>query len=133
MAVLTAESLIAALPDGVVTTDPATLENYRYDWSRDPGAGWPLAVVRPFDADQVQATVRWAAEHHVPITPRGAGTSLSGGSSAVDGGLVLSLERMRAIEIDPITRVAVVEPGAFNAEVQAAAALHGLWYPPDPS
>ena len=133
MAVLTAESLVAALPDGVVTTDPATLENYRYDWSRDPGAGSPLAVVRPFDADQVQATVRWAAEHHVPITPRGAGTSLSGGSSAVDGGLVLSLERMRAIEIDPITRVAVVEPGAFNAEVKAAAALHGLWYPPDPS
>ena len=65
--------------------------------------------------------------------PRGAGTSLSGGSSAVDGGLVLSLERMRAIEIDTTTRVAVVEPGAFNAEVKAAAALHGLWYPPDPS
>ena len=133
MVVLTTESLIAALPAGVVVTDPATCENYRHDWSRDPGAGLPLAVVRPTDADQVQATVQWAAEHRVPITPRGAGTSLSGGSSAVEGGLVLSLERMRAIEIDPVTRVAVVEPGAFNAEVKAAAALHGLWYPPDPS
>jgi glycolate oxidase len=65
--------------------------------------------------------------------PRGAGSGLSGGSSAVDGGIVLSLERMRAIEIDVATRVAVVEPGAFNAEVKAAAAAHGLWYPPDPS
>ena len=46
---------------------------------------------------------------------------------------MLSLERMRAIEIDTTTRVAVVEPGAFNAEVKAAAAEHGLWYPPDPS
>ena len=46
---------------------------------------------------------------------------------------MLSLERMRAIEIDVATRVAVVEPGAFNSEVKAAAAEHGLWYPPDPS
>ena len=77
--------------------------------------------------------MRWAAEHGVPVVPRGAGSGLSGGSSAVDGGIVLSLERMRAIEIDVATRVAVVEPGAFNAEVKAAAAAHGLWYPPDPS
>ena len=55
------------------------------------------------------------------------------GRSAVDGGIVVSLERMRAIEIDTDCRVAVVEPGAFNAEVKAAAAEHGLWYPPDPS
>ena len=67
------------------------------------------------------------------MVPRGAGSGLSGGSSAVDGGIVLSLERMRAIEIDTDCRVAIVEPGAFNAEVKAAAAEHGLWYPPDPS
>jgi glycolate oxidase len=133
MSVVTAESLVATLPAGVVTTDPAVLENYRYDWSRDPGAGTPLAVVRPRNAEQVQATVRWASEHRVPLVPRGAGTSLSGGSSAVEGGLVVSMERMRGVEIDPITRVAVVEPGAFNAEVKLAAAEHGLWYPPDPS
>jgi glycolate oxidase len=65
--------------------------------------------------------------------PRGAGSGLSGGSSAVDGGIVVSLERMRAVEIDTECRVAVVEPGALNAEVKAAAAAHGLWYPPDPS
>ena len=125
--------LVDALPAGVVATDPATLENYRYDWSRDTGAGTPVAVVRAEDASQVQAAVRWAAAYDVPVVPRGAGSGLSGGASAVDGGIVLSLERMRAIEIDTDCQVAVVEPGAFNAEVKAASKEHGLWYPPDPS
>ena len=127
------EQLISSLPSGVVVDEPATLENYRFDWSRDEGAGTPLAVVRPQDVSQVQAVLRWASAHHIPVVPRGAGSGLSGGSSAVDAGVVLSMERMRAIEIDTATRVAVVEPGAFNAEVKAAAAAHGLWYPPDPS
>lgn len=121
------------LPPGVVVTDSDRTEKYRRDWSCDPGAGRPLGVVRPQDAGQVQATVRWAARHRVPVVPRGAGSGLSGGASAVDGGIVLTLERMRAVEIDPACRVAVVEPGALNIEVKAAAAEHGLWYPPDPS
>jgi glycolate oxidase len=125
--------LVAALPPGVVVTDPDAVEKYRFDWSRDTAAGTPAAVVRADDAGQVQAAVRWAATHRVPVVPRGAGSGLSGGSSAVDGGIVLSLERMRAIEIDTESQVAVVEPGALNAEVKAAAAEHGLWYPPDPS
>ena len=116
-----------------VRTDPVTCENYRFDWARDPAAGTPIAVVRARNAADVQACVRWAAEHGVPVVPRGAGSGLSGGSSAVDGGIVLSLERMRAVEIDVATRVAVVEPGAFNVEVKEAAAARGLWYPPDPS
>ena len=125
--------LVTALPAGVVLTDPDAVEKYRHDWSKDRGAGTPVAVVRADDAAQVQTAVRWAARHRVPVVPRGAGSGLSGGSSAVDGGIVISLERMRAIEIDTACRVAVVEPGAFNAEVKAAAAGHGLWYPPDPS
>jgi glycolate oxidase len=125
--------LVESLPPGVVATDPATTEGYRYDWSRDTGAGTPVAVVRAEDAGQVQVAVRWAARHRVPVVPRGAGSGLSGGASAVDGGIVLSLERMRAIEIDADCQVAVVEPGAFNAEVKAASRDHGLWYPPDPS
>ena len=127
------KQLISSLPSGVVVDEPATLENYRFDWSRDQGAGTPLAVVRPTDVDQVQTVLRWASAHQIPVVPRGAGSGLSGGSSAVDAGVVLSMERMRTIEIDTATRVAVVEPGAFNAEVKAAAAAHGLWYPPDPS
>ncbi|HYJ26404.1 MAG TPA: FAD-linked oxidase C-terminal domain-containing protein [Nocardioides sp.] len=125
--------LVESLPPGLVATDPATLEGYRFDWSRDTGAGTPVAVVRPEDAGQVQTAVRWAARHGVPVVPRGAGSGLSGGASAVDGGIVLSLERMRAIEIDGDCQVAVVEPGAFNAEVKVAAREQGLWYPPDPS
>jgi glycolate oxidase len=126
------EQLVATLGDAV-RTDPVTCENYRFDWSRDPTAGVPIAVVRPRDAAEVQSTIRWAAEHRVPVVPRGAGSGLSGGSSAVAGCIVISLERMRSIEIDLAARVAVVEPGAFNADVKAAAAQHGLWYPPDPS
>jgi glycolate oxidase len=129
----TLRDLISALPDGVAVTDPDTVEKYRYDWSRDSAAGTPAVVVRAEDAGQVQTAVRWAAAHGVPVVPRGAGSGLSGGSSAVDGGMVLSLERMRAVEIDTECQVAVVEPGALNAEVKKAAGAHGLWYPPDPS
>jgi glycolate oxidase len=125
--------LVEALPDGVVVTDPAAVEKYRHDWSRDASAGTPAAVVRAEDAGQVQEAVRWAARHRVPVVPRGAGSGLSGGSSALDDGIVLSLERMAAVEIDTECQVAVVEPGALNAAVKAAAAEQGLWYPPDPS
>jgi len=125
--------LVDALPDKVVVTEPDAVEKYRWDWSRDRAAGTPAAVVRAEDAEHVKVAVRWAAKHRVPVVPRGAGSGLSGGSSAVDGGIVLSLERMRDIEIDTQCQVAVVQPGALNAEVKAAAAEHGLWYPPDPS
>ncbi|HET7069507.1 MAG TPA: FAD-binding protein, partial [Nocardioides sp.] len=121
--------LAAALPGDVVLTAADALEKYRHDWSRDPSAGTPVAVVRAENAGHVQTAVRWAAAHHVPVVPRGAGSGLSGGSSAVDGGIVLSLERMTSVEIDPLCQVAVVEPGAFNKDVKAAAAKEGLWYP----
>jgi glycolate dehydrogenase FAD-linked subunit len=127
------EELRSALPGDVVITAADAVEKYRHDWSRDPSAGTPVAVVRAEDAGQVQTAVRWAAAHGVPVVPRGAGSGLSGGSSAVDGGIVLSLERMTDIEIDTGSQVAVVEPGAFNKDVKAAAAKEGLWYPPDPS
>jgi len=123
---------VDALGDAV-RSDPVSCENYRYDWSRDATAGVPVAVVRPANTAEVQTAMRWAAEHRVPVVPRGAGSGLSGGSSAVTGGIVVSLERMRSIEIDVAARVAVVEAGAFNADVKAAAAHHSLWYPPDPS
>jgi glycolate oxidase len=125
--------LVADLPDGVVVTGAAEMDKYREDFARDGSAGSPIAVVRADSAEQVQRTVRWAAQHRVPVVPRGAGTGLSGGSSAVDGGITISLDRMRAIEVDPACQVAVVQPGALNVEVKAAAAKHGLWYPPDPS
>jgi glycolate oxidase len=125
--------LISELPAGVVVTDPDILASYRQDRAADPGAGTPLAVVRPTRTEEVQTVLRWASAHSVAVVPRGAGTGLSGGATALDGGIVLSTEKMRDITVDPVTRTAVVQPGLLNSEVKKAVAAHGLWYPPDPS
>lgn len=125
--------LIENLPDGVVITDPGRMASYRWDRANDPQAGMPLAVVLATSTADVQAAVRFAAAHDIAVIPRGAGSGLSGGSSAIDGCMVVSLERMKRVTVDPVTRTVVAQPGAFNADVKAAAAAHGLWYPPDPS
>ncbi|HYG94737.1 MAG TPA: FAD-linked oxidase C-terminal domain-containing protein [Nocardioides sp.] len=125
--------LLAELPDDAVLVDPDRMAGYRWDRANDPAAGLPLAVVRATSTEDVQAVLRFAAAHRVPVVPRGAGSGLSGGASASDGCIVVSTERMRWIEVDPATRTCTVEPGLLNAEVKAAVAEHGLWYPPDPS
>lgn len=125
--------LMSRIPETPVLTDFDVIERYRRDWARDPDAGRPLAVVRARCTEDVQAVMRWAAAERVPVIPRGAGSGLSGGATAVDGGVVLTMESMRDIDIDPATRIAVVQPGLLNAEVKRAVAVHGLWYPPDPS
>lgn len=102
----------------------------RSGWAPD---GLPDAVVRPTDVTQVQAVVRWAATHQVPLVPRGAGTGLTGGASAAPGQIVLDLTALDAIEaIDPDARTAVVQPGVIVADLDRAAATHGLRYIPDP-
>lgn len=126
-------SLIADLPADAVVTDPDIVASYRQDRALDPDAGTPIAVVRPRSTEEVQTVLRWASAHKIAVVPRGAGTSLSGGATAVDGGIVLTTERMRDIVVDTATRTAVVQPGLLNAEVKKAVAAHGLWYPPDPS
>ena len=125
--------LVDALPAGIVVTSPESLEAYRWDRAEDPMAALPIAVVRAETTEQVQLAVGIAARAGVPVVPRGAGTGLSAGASSAQPALVISLERMRGIEVDAPTRVAVVQPGALNIEVKRAAAAHGLWYPPDPS
>ena len=90
-------------------------------------------MVRPTSTDEVQTVLRWATAHRIAVVPRGAGTGLSGGATAVDGGIVLSTEKMRMITVDPVTRTAVVQPGLLNAEVKKAVGEYELWYPPDPS
>ncbi len=116
-----------------MVVDAEVMEGYRHDWARDPEAGTPVAVVRARGTADVSATLRWAHARGVPVVPRGAGSGLSGGATAVDGGIVLSTELMRGISVDPVTRTAVVQPGLLNAEVKRAVATEGLWYPPDPS
>src|SRR5699024_9797136 len=85
------------------------------------------------ETGHVVAAVRWAARHEVPVVARSLGSGLSGGASAIDGCLVISTERMRQVRIDPGTATAQVQPGVINADLKAAAAAHGLWYPPDPA
>ena len=90
----------------------------------------PLAVVRPGSTADVAAIVKAAASLEVPLTPRGSGTGLSGGCTPVDGGLVVSFERMNHIlEIDTDNHVAVVEPGVTLADLDAALLPHRLVYP----
>jgi glycolate oxidase len=125
--------LVGALGQDAVLVDPDRMAGYRWDRAQDPDAGVPLAVVRAGSTADVQTAVRFAAQHRIPVVPRGAGSGLSGGSSAVDGCLVISTERMTRINVDPVTRTLVAQPGAMNAAVKAAAAEHGFWYPPDPS
>ncbi|MCU1642274.1 MAG: oxidoreductase, FAD-binding, partial [Nocardia sp.] len=76
-------------------TDPDQMSGYRWDHAYDPEAGMPLAVARVTCTADVQAVLRLAAEHGIAVVPRGAGTGLSGGSTAQNGCVVLSTERMR--------------------------------------
>jgi len=94
----------------------------------------PEATVLVQSAAEVVEIVRLCHRERVPFVARGSGTSLSGGSLPVEGGIVIALNRLnRVLEIDPERRVAVVEPGVINRAVSDAAAAHGLYYAPDPS
>jgi glycolate dehydrogenase FAD-linked subunit len=127
------DELLHLLSESVVT-DRDVLEGYRRDRARWAAAGVPLALVRPRGTEEVQALARWATRHRVALVPRGAGTGVSGGASATDGCVVVSFERMnRILELDTASMLAVVQPGALNGELKAAARAADLWYPPDPS
>jgi len=91
-------------------------------------------VVLPDGSDQVAGVVRLCAQHRIPLVPRGAGTGYTGGAVPVNGGVVLSLERMnRILEIDEDNLVAIVEPNVITGDLQAAVERIGLFYPPDPA
>jgi glycolate oxidase len=94
----------------------------------------PRAVVLAETADEVIETVRLCHQTKVPFVARGSGTSLSGGAMPNADGIVIALNRLNSIlEVDPIDRVAVVQPGVFNLDVSVAAQAYGLYYAPDPS
>ncbi|HEY3899757.1 MAG TPA: FAD-linked oxidase C-terminal domain-containing protein [Chthoniobacter sp.] len=94
----------------------------------------PSAVVIPETADEVVALVRFCHAERLPFVARGSGTSLSGGSLPVEGGIVIALNRLnRILKLDPVQRIAVVEPGVVNLDVTQAAAPYGLHFAPDPS
>ncbi|WP_052337043.1 FAD-binding oxidoreductase [Nocardioides alkalitolerans] len=124
----------AALTPDQVLVDPVSTGPLSHDHAEWAPVGAPLAVVRARSTADVQAVVAACHRHGVPVVARGAGTGLSGGANAVDGGIVLSLAAMDAVlEINPLERLAVVQPGVVNDHLRAAVAPQGLWYPPDPA
>jgi glycolate oxidase len=113
-------------------TGPEELVVYSYDATR--AASLPGAVARPFSAEEVSRIVTLANQERFPVVPRGAGTGMSGGSVPVQGGVVLSFERMdRILELDEQDRIAVVQPGVITGDLQREAESRGLFYPPDPA
>ncbi|TCK21480.1 FAD-binding oxidoreductase [Pseudonocardia endophytica] len=130
----TAADLRAVLPPASVITDPDVLAAHSNDHASLCATGIPVALVRPRSTDEVAAVLRYADSHRVPVVPQGARSGLSGGANAVDGSILLSLERMNEIlEIDAENQIARVEPGVINADFSRAVAGRGLFYPPDPS
>ncbi len=127
------EEIISIVGTGNTLTHPAELMVYECDaltFHRHP----PDIVVFPRSAEQVQQVVRLAYKKNVPFLARGAGTSLSGGAIAIRGGILLEMARLnRILEINPLERYALVEPGVINLELSQQARAHGLYFAPDPS
>ncbi|TYZ11931.1 FAD-binding protein [Hymenobacter lutimineralis] len=114
-------------------TEAAAYADYGRDHTEDFHFE-PSVVLRPENAEQISEIVRLCHEHRIPVTPRGAGTGLSGGALPIHNGVVLSTERLnRIIEIDERNLQATVEPGVITQVFQDAVRERGLMYPPDPA
>lgn len=125
--------LKAIVGDDYVLTDAVDLGLYDCDAETLDKAP-PDIVVLPATTEQVAAVMKLAFANNLPVSPRGAGTGLSGGSTCVRGGVALVLTRMnRVLHVDPLEQLALVEVGATNVSVSAAAARYNLYFAPDPS
>jgi glycolate oxidase len=126
-----AASLFAdVVPADRLLTGERVGEDYGHDEALGSAAVVPDAVLLPTTTEEVEAIVRVANEHGIPVTARGSGTGLSGAAVPTAGGVVVSFERMNAVlEIDRENHVAVVQPGVTLAELDEATAAHDLIYP----
>ena len=125
MAVIVGEDNVISLPE--------LLEPYGKDEGSCP-LHLPDVVVKPGTSAEVQRILKEASSSRIPVTPRGRGTGLAGGSVPVRGGIVLSLERMdRIVEVDVSNFAVVVEPGLILQDLHRAVEAQGLFYPPDPA
>jgi len=121
-----------ALGSKKVITTPEARFVYSTDVTKKRGL--PACIVFPENTEDIISTVKIASEYKIPVSPRGAGTGMSGGAVPHDGGISISFERMNKIlEIDTDNKIAIVEPGVINSRLQEEVAKHNLFYPPDPS
>jgi glycolate oxidase len=106
-------------------------------YAHDETAGlsaWPEVVVKVASVEEIVQVLRLADAERIPVTPRAGGQGLSGGSVPMQGGIVLSVERMnRILEIDHQNLMVTVEPGVITGDLHRAVEAEGLFYPPDPA
>jgi glycolate oxidase len=127
------EQLKSIAGDAYVIADTESLSNYGHDETEDL-LYLPEVIVKPRTAAEIAEVMKLANSKHIPVTPRGAGTGLSGGALPIHGGISLSMERFNEIlEIDERNLQATVEPGVINEVFQNAVKEKQLFYPPDPA
>ena len=127
------DSLKNILSNEYVLYDAESLQKYGHDETEDLHFA-PEVVVKPRTAEEISSILKLANKELIPVTPRGAGTGLSGGALPVHGGIVVSMERFNTIiEIDERNLQATVEPGVINQHFRDAVEAKGLFYPPDPA
>lgn len=125
-----AEALAGTVADEHLLVGDAVNEDYGHDEALTADPVLPAAVLRPGSTDEVAAILRVADAHGIPVTARGSGTGLSGACTPVEGGIVVSFERMKQVlEIDTENHMAVVQPGVTLAELDEQLAAHDLVYP----
>jgi glycolate oxidase len=116
-----------------VFVDEESKTDYAHDKTEDYFF-MPDVVVKPRTAEEISKVLRICHEHRIPVTPRGAGTGLAGGSLPIKKGVVLAMERFNKIlDIDELNLQATVEPGVITEVFQNAVKEKGLFYPPDPA
>jgi glycolate oxidase len=129
----TIRALAALLPPGALLSEPEDTGPWECD-GLTLLRQRPLAVALPEDRVQLVALLQYCAAHELPVVPRGAGTGLAGSALPRADGVLLSMAKFsRILGIDPLARTATVEPGVRNLAISEAAAVHGLFYAPDPS
>ncbi|RYD71025.1 MAG: FAD-binding protein, partial [Sphingobacteriales bacterium] len=120
------------LGEAFVFTDEESLNNYAHDETENLHF-LPDIVLKPRTAEELAAAMKICNANKIPVTPRGAGTGLSGGALPHLGGVLVSFERMNSIDIDERNLQVTVEPGVITEVLQNAVKEKGLFYPPDPS
>jgi len=125
------DELKAIVGEGKYFDNKEDLLMYSYDAFMVKGM--PEVVLLPVSTEEVTKVMKVASREKIPVTARGAGTNLTGGSVPIKGGIVLAFTKMNKIlKIDKENRIAVLQPGVINMEFQKELAKQGLYYPPDP-